>query len=74
MEDAKGRLYFVKVDPPTNLEMTTAPDVIVSRFIYAIGYNVPENNIVIAKSEDFRIFNKKVEITDQNRKKAEVDR
>src|SRR5262249_47783908 len=41
MEDAKGRLYFVKVDPPSNLEMGTASDVIVSRFLYALGYNVP---------------------------------
>lgn len=58
MQDSKGRLYFVKTDPPSNPEMGTSADVIVSRFIYAIGYNVPENDIVIAKLSDFRISEK----------------
>ncbi len=43
MEDSKGRRYNVKFDPLTNPEMATAADVIVSKFFYALGYNVPEN-------------------------------
>jgi hypothetical protein len=62
IEDAKGRLYFVKVDPKSNPEMATASDVIVSRFLYAIGYNVPENYIVRARLSDMRLSNK-AEIT-----------
>jgi hypothetical protein len=58
MEDAKGRLYFVKVDPLDNPEMATAADVITSRFLYAIGYNVPENYIVRMRSSDMRLSDK----------------
>jgi hypothetical protein len=43
MEDARGRRYNVKFDPLTNPEMATSADVIVSKFFYALGYNVPEN-------------------------------
>ncbi len=49
MKDAKGREFFIKVDPRSNPEMATGADVIVSRFMYAIGYNVPENYIVRAR-------------------------
>jgi hypothetical protein len=63
MEDAKGRLYFVKVDPLDNPEMATAVDVITSRFLYAIGYNVPENYIVRMRFSDVRLSDK-AKITD----------
>jgi hypothetical protein len=43
MEDSRGRRYNVKFDPYSNPEMATAADVIVSKFFYALGYNVPEN-------------------------------
>jgi hypothetical protein len=36
----------LKFDPPGYLEMSTAADVIASKFLYAAGYNVPENFIV----------------------------
>src|SRR5215471_7318032 len=58
MQDAKGRTFFVKVDPKSNPEMATAADVIVSRFLYAIGYNVPENYIVRARISDLRLSEK----------------
>ncbi len=73
MEDAKGRLYFVKLDPLPDLEMTTAADVIVSRFLYAIGYNVPENDIVIAKLADFHVSDK-AELTETGGKKRKMTR
>ena len=36
----------LKFDLPDYLELATAPDVISSKFFYALGYYVPENYIV----------------------------
>ncbi len=58
MQDAKDRRYFVKTDPLDNPEMATAADVIVSRFLYAIGYNTPKNDAVDLKLSDLRLSNK----------------
>jgi hypothetical protein len=46
IRDRKGDAYLLKFDPPGYLELSTAADVIGSRFLYAAGYNVPENFIV----------------------------
>jgi hypothetical protein len=62
MTDARGHLYFVKVDPPLNPEMASAADVVGALFLYAAGYNVPENYILTAKREDFQL-SKKATIT-----------
>jgi hypothetical protein len=53
IRDARGLLYFVKADPPSNLEMATAADVMGALFLYAAGYNVPENYILVGRREDF---------------------
>jgi len=55
MRDGRGRLFFVKTDPPSNLEMATAADVVGALFFYALGYNVPENYILVANSEQFEL-------------------
>jgi hypothetical protein len=55
MRDAAGRMYFVKSDPPSNPEMATSADVIVSKFLWAIGYNTPENYIIYPHIQDFRL-------------------
>jgi len=47
IRDQKGDSYILKFDPPGYLELSTAADVISSKFLYAAGYNVPENFIVI---------------------------
>jgi len=47
IRDQKGDSYILKFDPPGYLELSTAVDVIASKFLYAAGYNVPENFIVI---------------------------
>jgi hypothetical protein len=57
IRDARGLLYFVKADPPSNLEMATAADVMGSLFLYAAGYNVPENYILVGRREDFHLSN-----------------
>lgn len=55
IKDAKGRRYLLKFDPSTNLELSTAADVIGSKFFYALGYNVPENYTVRFRREQLVI-------------------
>jgi hypothetical protein len=55
MEDSKGRRYFVKCDPPGYPELATSADAIVSKFLYAIGYNTPKNDIMDLKMSDLRL-------------------
>jgi len=58
IRDARGLLYFVKADPPSNPEMATAADVVGALFLYAAGYNVPENYILVGRTEEFRLSDK----------------
>jgi hypothetical protein len=58
MTDSKDRRYFVKVDPLNYPEMVCAADVVVSKFLYAIGYNTPENEIVDLTLSDLRLSDK----------------
>ncbi len=46
IRDGKGDVYLLKFDPPLHPEMTTAPEIISSRFLYAAGYHVPEQYLV----------------------------
>ena len=41
IEDTLGDVYIVKFDAPQGPEMSSAADIIVSRFFHAAGYNVP---------------------------------
>jgi hypothetical protein len=58
IQDGRGYTYFVKVDPHSNIEMATAADVMGALFLYAAGYNVPENYILLAPRKDFRLSEK----------------
>jgi hypothetical protein len=58
IRDARNLLYFVKADPPSNLGMATAADTMGALFLYAAGYNVPENYILVGRPEDFRLSEK----------------
>jgi hypothetical protein len=58
IRDARGLLYFVKADPPSNLEMATSADVMGALFLYAAGYNVPENYILVGRTEEFHLAEK----------------
>jgi len=55
IRDGRGLLYFVKADPMSNPEMATAADVMGALFLYAAGYNVPENYILVGRPEEFRL-------------------
>ncbi|MEO8368134.1 MAG: hypothetical protein ABI806_02905 [Candidatus Solibacter sp.] len=44
--DANKRRFFIKFDPMTNPQMATSADAITSRFFYAMGFHVPDNNVI----------------------------
>jgi hypothetical protein len=46
IRDAQGRRYVVKFDPLQFPEIATSADVVSSKFLYALGYHVPENYII----------------------------
>jgi hypothetical protein len=46
LEDSHRQKFLLKFDPGENPSITTAADVVASKFFYALGYNVPENYIV----------------------------
>ncbi len=53
--DADKRRFFIKFDPLSNPEMATAADAITSRFFYAMGYYVPENNIIHFQADQLEL-------------------
>ena len=53
--DANKRRFFIKFDPLTNPEMATSADAITSRFFYAMGFHVPENNIIYFDPDQFEL-------------------
>jgi hypothetical protein len=55
IKDPQGRKYMLKFDPPEYPELSSAADVIGSKFFYALGYNVPENYIVRFHADQLRI-------------------
>lgn len=55
MRDAGKRLFFVKFDPPGHPDLATGPDVIGTKFLYALGFNTPDNYIFVASPGDFQI-------------------
>ncbi|HEX5033948.1 MAG TPA: hypothetical protein VFW62_05665 [bacterium] len=58
IEDSAGEKFFLKFDPPDNLEMMTAAEVIGTRIIYAMGYNVAQTYIVNFSPSILRISEK----------------
>ena len=73
IKDGRGLTYFIKVDPQTNPEMATAADVMGALFLYAAGYNVPENYILVASRKDFHL-SEKATITALSGKKHPMNR
>lgn len=73
IKDGRGLTYFIKVDPQTNPEMATAVDVMGALFLYAAGYSVSENYILLAHRKDFRL-SEKATITALSGKKHPMNR
>jgi hypothetical protein len=55
MKDTSGQLYFVKFDPPGFPELGSGAEIISTKLLYALGYYVPENYIVIFARDDLHI-------------------
>jgi hypothetical protein len=58
IRDARGDVYVMKFDPLENPELSTAAEVISTKFFYAFGYNVPENYITFFNREQLRVDSK----------------
>jgi hypothetical protein len=55
IRDARGDVYVMKFDPMENPEMSTAAEVISTKFFHAFGYNVPENYITFFNRNQLRV-------------------
>ncbi|MCH9030995.1 MAG: hypothetical protein IIB00_01865 [candidate division Zixibacteria bacterium] len=55
IEDSRGDQYIIKFDPPGNPEMATAAAAMATRYLYACGYNVPEETISSFKRSELTI-------------------
>lgn len=55
VHDAVGDVYFLKFDRAEHPNLSTAADVIGSRFFHAFGYNVPENHIAYLHPDALQI-------------------
>jgi hypothetical protein len=55
VRDSAGQRYFVKFDPPSNPELSSAAEIISTRIFHALGYFVPDTHIGVARREDFTI-------------------
>ena len=51
IKDAKGQRWFLKFDPPGYRGMATGTEVAVTKLMWALGYNVPENHIAYLRRE-----------------------
>jgi hypothetical protein len=64
IRDAKGEAYILKFDAPQFQEMGSSAEVISTKFLYASGYNVPDNSIVYFDPEILQV-SENVTILDQ---------
>lgn len=66
VEDQRGKKFILKFDPTAFPEVETAADAVVQRLMWAAGYNVPENYVVLLKRKDL-VLSKKSEVKDDVR-------
>ncbi len=55
IRDARGEVYVIKFDPPKYPGTTLSAGVVSSRLFWAMGFNVPQDNIVKFRREDLDI-------------------
>lgn len=55
IRDARGEVFFVKFDPVEYPNLSTAAEVIGTKFFHAMGYHVPENHIAYFRRSQLRI-------------------
>jgi hypothetical protein len=51
VKDANGERWFLKFDPPGHRAMATGTEVTVTKLMWALGYNVPENHIAYMRRD-----------------------
>jgi len=68
INDARGDLYFIKVDPPKHLEMATGAEVVSTKIFHALGYNVPQNFVVSIQPADLDISKAETTMPDGRRR------
>jgi hypothetical protein len=51
VEDSNGERFIVKFDFPARPELDTGADVVVQRLLWAVGYHVPQDEIVLLERE-----------------------
>jgi len=71
VKDSRGQRYVIKLDAlvPTQPEISTAADAIVSRLYWAVGFNAPCNDVVDIDLADMRVDAKSSEVLDTGAKK-----
>jgi hypothetical protein len=55
IRDARGEVYFIKLDPARYFGLSTGADVIGSRFFHAFGYFVPETWVVYLRKDRIQV-------------------
>ena len=55
--DVRGKRYFVKFDPPGEPELGTGAEAVATRLFHALGYFVPQANVVTLRREDLVVAN-----------------
>jgi hypothetical protein len=57
VKDSSGQRWFLKFDPPGYRAMATGTEVAVTKLMWALGYNVPENHIAYVRREQLVVGN-----------------
>ncbi|MFQ5653021.1 MAG: hypothetical protein ACE5IY_24085, partial [bacterium] len=57
IKDHRGDVYFIKFDAKGYPQLNTAAEVISSKFVYASGYNIPENYLTVLDPKRLQIAN-----------------
>jgi hypothetical protein len=73
IRDSRGHNYLLKFDPRRYPEMATGADIIGSHLFHALGYNVPENYLVVF-DEDTLVLGDDVKVTDETGEKQPMSR
>src|SRR6478672_4306450 len=55
VKDSSGQRWFLKFDPPGYRGMATGTEVAVTKLMWALGYNVPENHIAYMRREQLLV-------------------
>ncbi|MGM0577920.1 MAG: hypothetical protein ACQEXJ_19495 [Myxococcota bacterium] len=77
VEDIRGDRYILKFDHPLHPEMETGADVVVQRLLWAVGYHVPQDSVILFRREDLVVAEGATRKTPAGRKipltEADVD-